>query len=128
MTRNRLVLVGALVAVVAGVAIWVALPKATCACEPAPSSPVDGVVIEVTATGLTDVKSFRLRPYGYPADLDFNLGPLENATEFSPGHLKEHQATGTPVRVYFTLAGGQRVVYRLEDAPVPSSSVPSSSP
>ena len=115
------------VAVLAAVAIWIALPKASCACEPVPGSPVDGIVIEVTATGLTNVKSFRLKPADYPVAIEFTLGPLENATQFAPGHLKEHQATGTPVRVYFTLQNGQRVVYRLEDAPVPSP-VPSSSP
>jgi hypothetical protein len=93
----------------------------------APISPVDGVVTLVRATGLTDVQGFSLRPSAGGPNLDFTLGPLENATQFPPGHLKEHQATGTPIRVYFTNAGGKLLVYRLEDAPV-SSPVPSSSP
>jgi hypothetical protein len=131
MRRLPAVLGAVVVAVVAAVGIWIALPKATCACEPPPGSPVDGLVVEVTATGLTNVTGFALRPYDYPTTLVFTMGPLENPTAFSPGHLKEHQATGTPVRVWFSLqANGQRVVYRLEDAPEPSPSVaaPASSP
>jgi hypothetical protein len=95
---------------------------ATCACVAPPSSPVDGVVISVNSTGLTDVHDFTLRT----ADgfiLTFELGQLENPTQFSPGHLKEHQATGSPVRVFFSRSStGQLIVYRLEDAPVSSRS------
>jgi hypothetical protein len=97
----------------------------TCACSL--PTPVDGVVVEVRATGLTEVQGFTLRPTRGGANLVFTLGPLENATQFPPGHLKEHEATGTPVRVYYTSSNGQLVAYRLEDAPV-SSPVPSSSP
>src|SRR2546421_6018334 len=95
-------------------------------------SPVDGIVVAVSATGLTEVQGFTLRPTSGGANLVFSLGPLENATQFAPGHLKEHEATGTPVRVYFVSgADGKLVVYRLEDAPVPPSTgtvPPSSSP
>ena len=79
------------------------------------ASPVDGVVISVDASGLTDVRGFVLRASG-GFSFDFVLGPLENATEFPPGHLAEHQATSQPVRVYFRVENGRRVVYRLEDA------------
>ena len=104
----------------------------TCGCRPLPSSPavptpdvaspVEGIVVSVDAGGLTDVRGFVLRVSGGFA-FDFVLGPLENPTQFPPGHLAEHLATSQPVRVYFLMQGGERVVYRLEDAapsPAPS--------
>jgi hypothetical protein len=120
-TARLVVLIGFMALVVLGLGGC----GATCACAPPP--PVDGVVVEVRATGLTEVQGFTLRPTTGGANLVFTLGPLENATQFPPGHLKEHEATGTPVRVYYTSSNGQLVAYRLEDAPV-SSPVPSSSP
>ena len=96
--------------------------RPTCACEPIPASPVDGVVVKVDATGLTQVSGFDLRTPKYPVFLHFVLGPLEDATQFSPGHLKEHQASGSPVRVYYVRSGEALVVYRLEDAPAPTGS------
>jgi len=86
-----------------------------------PTSPVDGVVTAVAATSLTDIQAFDLRVPGGVV-LHFKLGPLDNPTQFSPGHLKEHQASGSPVRVYFTTSGTTYAVYRLEDAPASSSS------
>jgi hypothetical protein len=95
---------------------------ATCACIALPSSPVDGVIISVNSTGLTDVHDFTLRT-GDGFDLTFQLGTVENPTQFAPGHLKEHQATGSPVRVFFNQSStGLLIVYRLEDAPASSSS------
>jgi hypothetical protein len=79
-------------------------------------SPVDGVVIAVDSAGLSDVRGFTLRSDGGLA-FTFVLGRLENATEFSPSHLAEHQASSEPIRVWFRVEGGERVVYRLEDAP-----------
>jgi hypothetical protein len=79
------------------------------------TSPVEGVIVSIDSGGLTDVRGFVLRVSGGVA-FDFVLGPLENPTVFPPGHLGEHQATSSPVRVYFHLDGGRRVVYRLEDA------------
>ena len=94
---------------------------ATCACVAAPISPADGVVVAVDATGLTEVKGFTLRIEG-GTTVEFKLGELENVTEFAPGHLKEHQASATPIRVFFRHENDLLVVYRLEDAPVSSSS------
>ena len=108
----------------AALAVGVGGCGATCACVAAPISPVEGVVIAVDSTGLTDVAGFTLRIEG-GSSVQFRLGRLENPTEFSPGHLKEHQATATPVRVFFRHEADQLVVYRLEDA---SSPAPSSSP
>ena len=77
---------------------------------------MDGVVVAVDAASLTDVRGFTLRTTGGLA-LDFKLGVLENATDFSPSHLKEHQATSEPIRVWFRVVNGDRVAYRIEDAP-----------
>ena len=43
------------------------------------------------------------------------IGILENGAQFPPGHLAEHMANASPVRVFFRDEGGQLVVYRLED-------------
>lgn len=80
-------------------------------------SPVDGVVVAVDARSLTDVRGFTLRTAGGQS-FDFTLGDLENATHFTPSHLKEHQATSLPIRVWFMVQDGERIAYRLEDAPV----------
>ena len=111
----------ALVFVPAALAVWAFAPSGSCACTPtrppAIASPVDGVVIFVDSGGLSDVRGFRLRTVD-EMDVEFMLGRLENATEFSPSHLAEHMATSTPVRVWFRVSGVDLVVYRLEDAPV----------
>jgi hypothetical protein len=82
---------------------------------PLPASPVTGVVIEVSASGLADVSGMTLRLADGRA-LEFRIGSLENGAEFPPGHLKEHMATSTPVRVWFRLEGTELVAYRIEDA------------
>lgn len=78
-----------------------------------------GIVVDVDARGLTDVRAFTLRT----ADgrtVDFRIGILENGTEFPPSHLAEHRATATPVIVRYRLEDGERVAFRIEDAPVSS--------
>ncbi|HYN69915.1 MAG TPA: hypothetical protein VEX41_06880 [Candidatus Eisenbacteria bacterium] len=81
-----------------------------------PPSPVDGVLVDIESASLSEVFGFDLRlPDG--TILAFTIGPLENAAEFPPGHLSEHQATGAPVRVSYRIIDGVPVVYRLEDAP-----------
>ena len=80
-----------------------------------PASPVDGVIIAVDASSLSDVRGFTLlTPSGQR--IVFTLGTLEDPTQFPPGHLAEHQATSEPVRVFFHVEGGVPVVYRLADA------------
>jgi hypothetical protein len=82
------------------------------------ASPVEGVVIAVDAASLSQVRGFTLRPTNAGGfSFSFVMGPLENAAEFSPSHLAEHLATSEPVRAWFRLEDGDRVVYRLEDAP-----------
>jgi hypothetical protein len=80
-----------------------------------PKSPVAGVVTSIDSQGLDKVKGFTLRTRS-GIDLTFVIGQLDNAVEFPPGHLAEHQASLQPVLVYFNVQGGKLVVYHLEDA------------
>ena len=82
------------------------------------SSPIEGVVVHVESTGLTQVTSFDLRTAS-GAVYSFLLSELTNGTEFPPGHLAEHQANAVPVRVYFAITGRMLFATRLEDAPAP---------
>ena len=75
-----------------------------------------GVVVAVDSAGLADVRGFVLRRPGGEL-VEFELRALENATEFPPGHLAEHQATAEPIRVWFRIEGDGRLAIRLEDAP-----------
>lgn len=80
-----------------------------------------GVVIKVDAVSLTDVRGFTIRtPDG--RTVGFRIGALENGAEFPPGHLGEHVATATPVRVTYRDEGGELVAVRLDDALVASPS------
>jgi len=82
----------------------------------APStSPVTGVLIDIDAAGLSQVTAFTLR-LDDGRQLTFRIGTLENGAEFPPGHLAEHLATSSPVRVFFRREGPALVAYRLEDA------------
>jgi hypothetical protein len=80
-----------------------------------PASPVEGVVIEVDARGLSQIRGFALRTSDGPT-LRFRIDGLENPVEFPPAHLSEHRTTSEPVRVFFRVVGGELVAYRLEDA------------
>ncbi len=84
---------------------------------PGVRSPGRRRVVAVDSAGLGDVRGFTLRASGGGFRFAFVLGALENATEFSPSHLAEHQASSQPVRVWFRTADGIHTVYRLEDAP-----------
>ena len=79
-------------------------------------SPVVGVVVRVDSAGLGQVRGFDLRIEN-GSTVRLTLGVLENAAEFSPSHLAEHQASSEPVRAFYRLEAGVPVVYRLEDAP-----------
>ncbi len=75
-----------------------------------------GVVISVHATSLSNVENFTIRtPEG--RDVVFQMGKLENATQFAPGHLAEHMVTLIPVRVTYIDGANGPVAVRLEDAP-----------
>jgi hypothetical protein len=95
------------------------LPSDSASDEPSgsivPDSPVAGIVVAVDSVGLDQVRGFTLRTNDGET-IEFALGTLENATDFPPGHLKEHQATSSPVLVFFRPENGALVVYRIEDA------------
>jgi hypothetical protein len=80
-----------------------------------PASPVAGLIVKVETSGLDQVRGFTLQADS-GQELTFVLGTLDNATEFPPGHLKEHQAAADPVLVFFREENGQLVVYHIEDA------------
>jgi hypothetical protein len=116
----------AAVLVLAAFAMGLAVAACGTTRSPAPSlpaSPIDGVVVHVDSTGLGNVTSFTLRVAG-GATVVLSLGTLENATQFAPGHLAEHETTGLPVRAWFVVSSGVPIVYRLEDAPAAPSSSP----
>ncbi|MEZ0241445.1 MAG: hypothetical protein ACAH65_11665 [Chloroflexota bacterium] len=74
------------------------------------------MLVHIDSVSLSEVLGFELR-LADGTTLQFAVGPLENAAEFPPGHLSEHQATGAPVRVSYRIDSGVAVAYRLEDAP-----------
>jgi hypothetical protein len=106
--------------------IVVALVSAGCgdvrSTTPAPSgslaplvSPVTGVLTHIESEGLTKVMAFTLRTAD-GRETRFEIGVLENGAQFPPGHLAEHMANASPVRVFFRDDGaGTLVAYRLED-------------
>ena len=50
-------------------------------------------------------------------ELEFTIGTLENGAQFPPGHLAEHQALASPIRVWYRTEDGALVAFRLEDSP-----------
>ncbi len=84
--------------------------------RPAGTSDMTGVVVGVDSQGLADVRGFTLRRPGGEL-VEFSLRALQNATEFAPSHLAEHQATAEPVRVWWRMEGADRLAIQLEDAP-----------
>ena len=74
-----------------------------------------GIVSSIDSEGLTNVRGFTLlTPDG--RDLEFTIGTLENGAQFPPGHLAEHQALASPIRVWYRTEDGALVAFRLEDA------------
>ena len=82
---------------------------------PSGTTAVVGVVVGVDSAGLGEVRGFTLRQVG-GALIEFRLAELENAVQFPPGHLAEHQATAQPVRVWYRQDGATRFAIRIDDA------------
>jgi hypothetical protein len=118
-TRNGFVLgILLVVGITAGAALTMGRGSVT---EPKASpdaQQVVGVVVRVESTGLTNVRGFTLRTDA-GAEMTFALDALENGAEFPPGHLVEHQASSSPIRVWFKTEGGVNDAIRLEDAAPP---------
>lgn len=83
--------------------------------SPPNTEQVVGVVVRVDSAGLTNVRGFSLRT-DRDSNMVFVLDQLENGTEFPPGHLVEHQASSSLIRVWFRTEGGVNHAIRLEDA------------
>ena len=115
-TRNLFAL--ALVAIVAVTGAAAFLLGGTALRDPeAPkdAQAVVGVIVGVDAASLDRVNGFSLRTTDR-GTLRFTLGELENGAEFPPGHLAEHQALASPIRVWYRTEGIARVAFRIEDA------------
>lgn len=76
---------------------------------------VTGVIVKVDSASLTDVHGFTLRTAAN-AQMVFVLDRLENGKDFPPGHLVEHQASSSPVLVWYRTENGVNYAIRLEDA------------
>jgi hypothetical protein len=101
----------AILAVVAAVAISLGRPVARTEI---------GVVVFVDSVSLTDVRRFAIRTSD-GRTVFFAVGQLENGAQFPPGHLGEHEATASPIRVTYRDENGEHVAVRLEDAAAPPS-------
>lgn len=81
-----------------------------------PELSVTGVVAGIQSEGLDRVRSFSLRTDA-GLIVQFDFGILQNAADFPPGHLAEHQATGQRVKVFYLQRGESKVAVRIDDAP-----------
>ena len=115
----QIAFLAALLIVPIALTLMLVRPGVVCACSPtAPvrESPVEGIVRSVDSAGLGDVRGFVLLTTDGDS-LEFTLGRLDDPTAFTPAHLAEHQASSSPIRVYFRQDdAGEYVVYHLEDA------------
>jgi hypothetical protein len=85
-------------------------------CEP-PATTTAGFVVAVDSQSVTTVDSFTLRTEDGSL-LEFRVGAVElDSGAFPPGHLREHMALGQPVAVAYREEGGERLAFRLVDAP-----------
>jgi len=85
------------------------------------TSTATGVVVAVESASLTDVKAFTIRESG-GRTRRFVVGALQNGTEFPPGHLVEHIASGVPVVVTWRDEDGVAIAIRIVDGPLPGRS------
>ena len=78
---------------------------------------VAGFVIDVRSSSLTEIDSFTLRtPDG--ETLTFRIDAIElGEGAFPATHLREHMALNQPVAVAFREEAGDKLAYRLKDAP-----------
>lgn len=108
--------VAALAVIAVAVAVAAAVFSGTALDPEAPQGEdAVGIVSSIDSEGLTSVRGFTLlTPDG--RELEFAIGTLENGAEFPPGHLAEHQALASPIRVWYRTDGDALVAFRLEDA------------
>ena len=89
---------------------------AACGGPATPTSPATGVVVAVRSGAGLEVEAFSILTSD-GTTLDFRVGGLDlHSGGFPASHLREHQATSEPVRVFFRREGSILVATRLEDA------------
>ena len=71
-----------------------------------------GVIVDVEASGITEVESFTLRSGGRTYEIDVTK---ETDLAFPPAHLSEHRASGEPVVVELEEADGGLVATSVDD-------------
>jgi hypothetical protein len=119
MTRTTGRLLGLVVLVVAAVAVGAILVQGRPSGPreiPGETSSTVGVIVAVDGEALGEVRGFTLRTTDGGDLVEFSLEALQNATEFPPAHLVEHQATAAPVVVYYRTADGTNFAIRVDDA------------
>ena len=119
--RTRNIFLAALVVVIAltGVAVFLLGGSGTAGPSGPPGAQAAvGVIVGVDSEGLDKVTGFDLRTTDQ-GTLDFTLGTLDNGAVFPPGHLVEHQASASPVRVWYRSVGAVFFAIALEDAVQP---------
>ncbi len=117
-TRNLFALALVVVIAITGGAALILGGSGTRPSPPATSNAFQcGVVVGVDARSPTDVRSFDLRRVD-GGTVTFGLAELENGVEFPPGHLAEHQLSGSPICAHYRRGSdGGLLATRLEDAP-----------
>jgi hypothetical protein len=115
--RNYLVLVVVLIIglATAGAVIVGGVGRSDPNQPPADANQVVGVVVGVDSKGLTDVQSFTLRTTS-DTNMVFALDKLQNGATFAPGHLVEHQASSTPIQVWYRTQDGINYAVWMADA------------
>jgi hypothetical protein len=74
-----------------------------------------GIVISVEGSTPAEVSSFSLRTQEGEL-LDFAIGPLQTGGQaFPAAHLREHQASASPIEVIYRVEEGRRIAIRLSD-------------
>jgi len=115
-TRNPLAIVLVLAIALTGGAALILGGTATPEVDaPSGTMTVVGVILAIDSGGLSDVRGFTLRTADGQV-FEFGLAKLENGATFPPGHLAEHVATATPIRVTYRAASGTLEAIRIDDA------------
>ena len=114
--RNYLVLVVVLVIGLATAsAVYVSGAGRRDPNQPPNSDRIVGVVVGVDSKGLTNVIGFTLRTTA-DTNMVFLVDTLENGVDFPPGHLVEHQASSSPIQVWYRTENGINHALWLVDA------------
>ena len=97
--------------------ILVAAASVACGSDDAPDAGtvperLRGVIVDVEASGITEVESFTLRSGGRTYEIDVTK---ETDLAFPPAHLSEHRASGEPVVVELEEADGGLVATSVDD-------------